>query len=108
MTIIRESYIGQPGHPRYITVFELERGMLMREARLIDRIMAGEVSFDFIREIAESTLPFQNISNLIQNVIGMTDWTPETLNLKLICETIKKACDQASDLSKPPATPTQL
>jgi hypothetical protein len=103
VTIIHESYIGRPGHPRYITVIELERGMLMREGRLIERIQAGEVSFDFIREIAESTLPFQNISNLMLNIMNLTTWTSETLNLKCICEKIKKACDQAADHSRPPA-----
>ena len=103
MTIIHESFIGTSGHPRYFTVIELERGMLMREGRLIERIQAGEVSFEFIREIAESTLPFQNISNLMLNIMNLTAWTLETLNLKCICEKIKKACDQAADHSRSPA-----
>ncbi len=104
MTVIHEAFIGSSGHPRYVTVIELERGMLMREQHLIDRIRAGEVSFNFIREIAESTLPYQNISNLMVNIMGMTTWTSGTINLKCICAKIKKACDQAADHSRPPAT----
>ena len=103
MTVIHESFIGSSEAPRYCTVIELERGMLMREGRLIERIQAGEVSFEFIREIAESTLPYQNISNLMLNIMSLTDWTSETLNLNFICAKIKKACDQAADHSRPPA-----
>jgi len=103
VTVIHESFIGTPGHPRYFTVIELERGMLMREERLAQRIRARELSFDFIREIAESTLPFQNVANLLENVIGCNEWTLENVNLKAICQKIVEACNLAAS-DRPPVT----
>ena len=104
MTVIHESFIGTSGHPRYLTVIELERGMLMREERLAKRVMARELSFDFVREIAESTLPFQNVANLLENIVGLNEWTLENVSLKVVCQKIIKACNIAADQSKPPVT----
>ena len=102
MTVIFDGLCGLPYKPFHMTVMETPRGMLMREERFRDRILAREVSYDFIREIAESTLPFQNISNLLRNVVGLTEWTSDTLNLRAICEMVISACDKAADHSKPP------
>jgi hypothetical protein len=87
-----------------MTVCELERGMLMREERLAYRIQAGELSFDFIREIAESTIPFRNVANLLENLVAINEWTTENLNLKCICEQIIRACKKAFTPGTVPAT----
>jgi len=104
MTVLFDGLIGPSYKPAHMMVCELERGMLMREERLAYRIQAGEVSFEFIREIAESTLPFQNVANLLENIIGCNEWATETSNLKAICAKIIKACNMAADHSKPPVT----
>ena len=91
-------------YDRSIVVHETEWGMLLREERLARRIMADELSFDFIREIAESTLPFRSVHNLIGNIVGRHEWTTENCQLKAVCKKIMDACEKAMDLTKAPPT----
>jgi hypothetical protein len=105
MTLLSEAFIGSAGHPRYITVLETPFGMLQNEEYLTERIKGGEqASYDFILEIAESTLPFRNVANLLQNLINYTEWTPETANLRAICDQIIVACEKAFEPGAVPAT----
>ena len=104
MTVIHESFIGTSSHPRYFTVLETPYGMILREGRFARRIVANELSFDFIVEIAESTLPFQNVANLLENIIIRHEWTSENCNLKAVCQMVIEACNMVADYSKPPAT----
>ena len=102
MTVLFDGLVGPDYKPAHMMVIELPRGMLMREERFRDRILAREVSYAFIREIAESTLPFQNVANLLRNVVALNEWTSDTVNLRCMCEMVIEACDKAADKSKPP------
>ena len=108
MSVIHKSFIGAAEYLRYVTVIELPLGLLMRERRLISRIRANELSYEFVREIAESTLPFQNVADLLRNVVSRHKWTTESISIKTICQMVIQACDQAADKSKPPLTGATL
>ena len=88
----------------FMVAWEGTLGTLKREERLCRRIMAGELSYDFIVEIAESTLPFRNIANLLENLISYQEWTSKNLNLKAICLKIIKACEMEQQPGKLPMT----
>lgn len=88
----------------FMVAYEGAYGTSLREGRLCRRIIAGEFSLDFIVEIAESTLPYRNIANLLDNLISRQEWTPKNMNLKSICEKIIKACEIAQDTDKVPMT----
>jgi hypothetical protein len=105
MTILSQMFIGEPGHPRWITVFESPLGMLQNEEYLSHRIKGGEqASYDFILEIAESTLPFRNVDNLLLNLIEHTTWTSENVNLRAMCDQVTEACKKGFTPNTVPAT----
>jgi hypothetical protein len=100
VSLIYQSFV----EDRQIAVYELERGMLMREERLCKRIMAKELSREFVIEIAESTLPFRSIENLMSNILGYHEWPTEMLGLKCEIQKIMKACSKVARYDKVPPT----
>jgi len=87
-----------------ITVIETPYGMLLNEERLAKRIQDHECSYEFMVEIAESTLPFRNIHNLMLNLINYQTWTSEAMNLKCMMKQIMVSCEKVMQEDKPPCT----
>lgn len=85
---------------RFIRVIchETDYGTVLREQAFIDRIKAGEdPSYEFIVEIAESTLTFLVIKNLLENLIRLGEcrgfFNSENMNLKCIVASIISSID---------------
>lgn len=105
MTLLSQTFVGEAGHPRWVIALETPYGMLLSEEYLAERIRGGEqASYDFILEIAESTLPFRNVANLLENLVNRTEWTLDNCNLKSMCEQIIAACEKAATPDGVPAT----
>lgn len=87
----------------FVTCYETPYGLLIREQGYINRIQAGECSYKFMVEIAESTLTLLQVKDLLQNMIAYRDPTPETMNLDCMVAQIIKAIDLAipEDQRKP-------
>lgn len=105
MTVLAHFYSGPDKGGRHYYVLETPAGMLLNEQYLIERIRGGEqASYNFILEIAESTLPFRNVADLLNNLINYTNWTLENANLRAICDQIISACEKAFMPNAVPAT----
>lgn len=109
MTLLAQYYTGPGKGARYVSTLETPYGMLLNEEYLASRIKGGEqASYDFILEIAESTLPFRNVDNLLLNLIERTTWTLDNANLRAMCDQIMSACKKAFTPDGSPATMATL